>query len=83
MEPRDLINAIGRSEIARALGMSEKTVRNKARRRFPASWYWPLKKLCDERGVACSPHMFAFVEAAGGQHDGLGENRRADTSQSS
>lgn len=62
-----IINRIGRKRIRLALGVGETAISNVLSRggRFPASWYGPLKELCDREGVDCP--ISAFNWRTGGK----------------
>ena len=62
-----IIEGIGRTQIREALGIGETAISNVLSRggRLPASWYGPLKELCDREGVDCP--ISAFNWRTGGK----------------
>ena len=60
-----IIESIGRKRIREALGIGETAISNvlSRGRRFPASWYGPLKDLCDREGVDCPISAFNWKTA--------------------
>jgi len=60
-----IIESIGRRRLRQALGVGETAISNvlSRGRRFPASWYGPLKELCDREGVECPISAFNWKSA--------------------
>ena len=60
-----IIESIGRKRICEALGIGETAISNvlSRGRRFPASWYGPLKELCDRESVECTISAFNWKTA--------------------
>jgi hypothetical protein len=61
MNTHDIAQAIGRQNIADALGVRVTAVNNAVGRgRFPPAWFIAMKKLCGEAGIACPVELFAM-----------------------
>lgn len=57
--PFDIAAALGRKDMAAALGVGLTAVGNAVTDgKFPASWYLILAKLADDKGVDCPMHVF-------------------------
>lgn len=52
---------LGNAAIREAVGVSDHSIRYaRTTGKFPASWYAPIKAMCDERGVDCPLGVFNF-----------------------
>lgn len=57
-----ICDRIGRSEIAVAVGVGTTAVSNAAvENRFPARWFFVVRKLCSDRNIDCPEALFSFV----------------------
>lgn len=65
-QARALIETLGADAIAAVVEVSPRTVLNKGTGKFPAYWYPPILRLCDEQNVKCSIDAFAFDRAKRG-----------------
>ena len=64
MKANDLAEALGRKNMADALGIGATAISNAVvRGSFPASWFMACKSLADRIGTECPPDLFNFVEA--------------------
>lgn len=55
----DFADAVGRSNIAAAVGVNLKAVSNAVvRGAFPASWYVSCGRLAVQQGIECPPELF-------------------------
>lgn len=55
---------LGRAKIASAVRVGVTAVSNAAvDNRFPARWFFVVKQLCDEAGIACPASLFSFIPA--------------------
>lgn len=53
---------VGRGKIARAAEVGLSSVSNAVvDNRFPARWFFAVRKLCAEAGIECPEHLFNFV----------------------
>lgn len=61
MEAQTIIKALGRSEVAAALGVAEKTVIDHVSRGvFPAAWFAVIRGMSEKAGVPCDERLFSF-----------------------
>ncbi|WCR04791.1 hypothetical protein [Paracoccus saliphilus] len=57
-------DAIGRSTIARSLGVKVTAVSNAVTDgKFPARWFLVINKFCEGDGIPCPDRLFSFVGA--------------------
>lgn len=57
----DIIRAIGRRDLATAVGVGLSAVDNALiRGTMPSAWYFAVAAICAERGVPCPPEAFNF-----------------------
>jgi len=63
----DVIEVLGRKQIREFLGVGNTAISNALCRegKFPASWYGPIRQLCDEAGVDCPLSAFNWKQAKG------------------
>ena len=55
----EIADAIGRKKLAAELEVGLTAIGNAVvRGEFPSSWFLIVKKLCDEAGISCPPHLF-------------------------
>jgi hypothetical protein len=55
-------NAVGRKNLADAVGVGPQAVTNAVKRgRFPSSWYVVGQSLASKVGVQCDPELFGMV----------------------
>jgi len=67
---KNIIHALGSSEIQAALGVSGHSVRQaKFKGAFPASWYDAVLRLCEGRGQPCPRDAFSFRTATRPEKD--------------
>lgn len=60
---QEICSAIGRDELAKALGVSRQSISNAiSAAAFTASWYAIIKKECDRRGIDCDLTLFNFKQ---------------------
>ena len=63
----DLADALGRKEMAKALGVGLTAVSNAVvNGQFPAAWFDTLEAMAQARGVDCPRDLFGFRRAFGG-----------------
>lgn len=59
MTAKDFAEALGRQEIADAVGVGLTAVSNAVvRGEFPSSWYLAVKSVADRQGRQCPPDLF-------------------------
>lgn len=60
----DIADALGRKEMADALGVLPTAVSNAVVRGwFPSSWFLAVKYLADNKGQSCPPELFKMRRA--------------------
>lgn len=58
-----IVGQIGEEALASDLGLTAFSIKAaKSADVFPARWYGPLKRLCDERGIPCPLAAFNFLD---------------------
>jgi hypothetical protein len=56
-----IIENLGEKRLISELGFTERNLRHIRRQgKFPGSWYYPLKNLCDAHGVYCPVTAFVW-----------------------
>lgn len=57
-----IADALGRKNIAEAVGVKATAVSNAVARdkRFPSSWFVAVSRLCEEAHLACPPEIFGM-----------------------
>jgi len=64
MDTSELARALGRKEMAEALGVGATAVSNAVvAKKFPASWFDALDDLAASKGVNCPRSLFAWRKA--------------------
>jgi hypothetical protein len=64
MNPKTFADAVGRKQIADAIGVGATAVSNAVvRGQLPAAWYLACTKLAQAHGIECPIEMFAMREA--------------------
>lgn len=67
-EVSQIIETIGADRICEVIGVGQHSVRYaKTEGLFAASWYAPMKALCDEAGISCPLHLFNWKTAQAAQ----------------
>lgn len=57
----EIADAIGRKEMAEALGIGLTAVSNRVvEGKFPPSWFVIVKSLCDEKDIECPESLFGM-----------------------
>jgi hypothetical protein len=60
-----LADAVGRREIADAVGVGLTAVSNAVKRgSFPPAWFFAVKAVCDAKGMACPAEAFKWKREA-------------------
>lgn len=60
----DILNTLGRAEVAKACGVTKFAVKAaRSKGFFPASWYLVLRAMCEEHSIECPPDLFSFKSA--------------------
>lgn len=58
-----IVRVLGEEAITSELSVSGYSVKAaKSAGRFPARWYGPLKRVCDDRGIPCPLSAFNFLD---------------------
>lgn len=58
----EICDTVGRAAIASAVRVGMSQVSNAvSENRFPARWYFAVKKLCEQAGISCPEHLFSFT----------------------
>ena len=61
----ETVEALGRELICERLDVPTSAVSNACgKKAFPTSWYLPLKKIADEKGLEILPSLFKWRERA-------------------
>lgn len=55
----ELYETLGRANLGKAIGVKQSVLsRAKVDGIMPTHWYFPVKRMCDERGIKCPEKLF-------------------------